>query len=91
MSYRWRYSCKGWWQAALLALALASFSSLGVAQTTDSPQVVGDPTYPESVSPIDPLLEADSARVHLFNEVRMVALGLGFVAGCVFFNRIRFI
>jgi hypothetical protein len=91
MSYRRCCFGKAWWQAALLGLALAAFSSVAVAQSMDSPQVVGDPTYPESASPIDPLLEADSERVHLINEVRIVALGLGFIAGCVFFNRIRIV
>ena len=91
MSYRCCRSRKAWWQAAVLALALASVSSVAVAQGMDSPQTVGDPTFNESVSPIDMAAEADSQRVHLFNEVRMVSLGLGFIAGCVFFNRIRFV
>jgi hypothetical protein len=91
MSYRRCNSSKTWWQAALLAFALATFSPLAIGQTMGSPQVVGDPTFNESVSPIDMAAEADSQRVHLYNEVRILALGLGFIAGCVFFNRIRFV
>jgi hypothetical protein len=91
MSFRRCCSCKAWWQAAFVALALAAVSSVAIGQTLDSPQVVQDPTFNESVSPIDMAAEADSQRVHLYNEVRIVSLGLGFIAGCVFFNRIRFV